>query len=131
MASAARSSNTPAATHSSRRARNVVSDTTRPMSASTSTHEHPVTSRINKPREAHLVLDTTAVTAQRMAIGGPRQSMFNGREHSVHDGRVERAHDVSDLRWFGGWGAPGIKTGPTTELVDGHLSARPLSHRNW
>ena len=45
------SSNTPAAIHSSRRARSVVSDTSKPMIASTSTHDAPVTRRIMKPRK--------------------------------------------------------------------------------
>ena len=48
-ASAASASNTPASTHSSRRARSVASDTRWPIRRSTLTHEHPVTSRIKIP----------------------------------------------------------------------------------
>ena len=45
MASAAMASKTPTATHSSRRCRAVVSETTRPVICSASSHEHPVARR--------------------------------------------------------------------------------------
>ena len=50
-ASATSLSNTPAAIHSSRRARNVVSDTAKSRIASMSTHDVPVTNRIRIPRK--------------------------------------------------------------------------------
>jgi len=51
IASVFNASNTPAAIHSSRRARNVVSDTRWSRIASMSTHELPVVRRINSPQK--------------------------------------------------------------------------------
>lgn len=62
------SSDTPAAIHSSRRDRNVVSDTLRPNRASTVTQEHPVTSRTRIPQKHNRIRDPPPVISQRMII---------------------------------------------------------------
>ena len=117
--------NTPAAIHSSRRARSVVSETRvrgllrcRPTRPRGEADQHP---------PEHQPVGHPWPVQPKRVDWGLGQERLDRRIHGVYNLAFECAHDGGDLPGRRLWIALGMKTEPTRRPADGHLSARVLS----
>ena len=122
--------NTPALIHSSRRARRVVSETSKSMIASMSTHDEPATRRIRMPRK-HTRSGTRGLWQPRGWVrSGPGAGSVRSQPRSRRPPQGPRARVMTAGASIGRWmvGALAIKIETPQRPVDGqpcHVPARP------
>ena len=121
IASAHSWSNTPAAIHSSRRVRSVVSETRCSRIASMSTHDDPVVNRIRNPQKQSRSEMRGRWQPSGCSGGSGSSGSMAAKTASTTSGSSARMMS-GDLPGRSCWAALGMKTEPTHRPVDGHHS---------